>query len=59
MSITYSKSSRGIIPFAQLSNGQLLVSEALDPDLDFEVLQVIFGADRLPKLQAIDCKLPR
>jgi hypothetical protein len=33
------------------------VSEALDPDLDLQVLDHIFSSDKLPKLQAVDCKL--
>jgi hypothetical protein len=34
---------------------ELLVSEALDPDLDFHLLNHIFNAEKLPKLEAVDC----
>jgi len=37
---------------------QLLLCEALDPDLDFNVLDIIFGGQVLPKLEAVDCMLP-
>ena len=37
---------------------QLLLTEALDPDLDSEVVENIFSADTLPKLEAVDCMKP-
>jgi len=34
------------------------LSEALDPDLDAEVLKFVFNAEKLPKLEALDCITP-
>jgi len=38
-----------------INNMQLLLSEALDPDLDLDVLKLIFCAEKMPKLEALDC----
>jgi len=39
-------------------NIQLLLSEAIDPDLDINVMMQIFNPDKLPKLEALDCTKP-
>jgi hypothetical protein len=36
----------------------LLLSEAVDPDLDINVLMQIFNPNKLPKLEALDCTTP-
>ena len=35
----------------------MLLCENLDPDLDVNVLNLIFNPERFPKLEAVDCKL--
>lgn len=48
-----------VLSFLGYANAtQLLLSEALDPDLDFNVMDLIFNVEKLPKLEALDCKNP-
>ena len=55
----YTESTRGSSCFHQVADIQLLLSEALDPDLDATVVANIFDTAVLPKLEAVDCNAKR